>query len=236
MKISFPISFNRQILYRKDEIIRLCENKKVLHLGFIQHSHLYQKLIEEGNWLHNKIGMVASKLVGIDFLREEVNRIREKYNMECYYGDVCALDQCEHQDKYDVVVCGELIEHLENPGLALEGIKNYLNREGILIITTPNPWSWTRLKLLKRGILEKEWLNPEHTCWFSYGTLNNFLERKDYSKVYYTYYYDESKEKEYRDKKGLVRTRYQIKDGIRKRILPKHYFRGLFFVCKAKCT
>ena len=31
------------VIYRKEEIMRLCAGKRVLHLGFIQHHDLYEK-------------------------------------------------------------------------------------------------------------------------------------------------------------------------------------------------
>ena len=41
---------------------------------------------------------------------------------------------------YDAIVSCEGIEHLGNPLLFLDDIHKHLNKEGILIITTPNIW------------------------------------------------------------------------------------------------
>ena len=49
------------MIYRKNEIMRLCEGKNVLHLGYIHQSD-YQALIDEDEWLHQAIFKVADKV------------------------------------------------------------------------------------------------------------------------------------------------------------------------------
>lgn len=46
------------------------------------------------------------------------------------------------EKKYDIIIAGELIEHLENTDNFFISIKNILKDDGILIITTPNLASW----------------------------------------------------------------------------------------------
>jgi SAM-dependent methyltransferase len=224
----------QNIIFRKDRIVEYCRDKTVLHLGFIQHAHLYEKLIQEGNWLHNKIACVAKKLVGIDYLADEIQKIKEKYNYQCYYADVTKLGDLSLNDKFDIIVCGELIEHLENPGLMLEGVKKFMKSDALLIITTPNPWSKQRIKLIKSGILEKEWLNIEHTCWFSYQTLSQLLERKGYKKILYDYYYGDSYEKYISGRRKNLRLLKLFLLKIRNNNLKKYLQDGLFFVAGIK--
>ena len=66
------------VIFRKDEIIKICCDKKVLHLGFIQHK-LYEQKIKSNDWLHSKIAEVASSLVGFDYLQEDVEILKDKY-------------------------------------------------------------------------------------------------------------------------------------------------------------
>ena len=219
-------------LYRKEEILKLCTGKNVLHLGFIQHSNLYEQLIEKGIWLHEKINQVAKSLVGIDYLKDDVNIIAEKYNYECYYGDVTDLSGFNYSRIFDVIICGELIEHLENPGLMLDEVKRFMNDKTLLIITTPNPWSRQRLKLLKKGISEKEWLNEEHTCWYSFFTLKQLLERKGYQEFKYTYYSDESVDEINMNYNTFLQNYMKIKGKLLRRNLPDYYLKGLFFIAK----
>ncbi len=58
---------------------------------------------------------------------------------------------------FDVIVAGEIIEHLENPGLFLRACRPLLSAEGSLIITTINAYCWFRFirYLFGRGSFTK---------------------------------------------------------------------------------
>ncbi|MCB9244823.1 MAG: methyltransferase domain-containing protein [Flavobacteriales bacterium] len=200
-------------VFRKDLILSCCQSKRVLHLGFIQHSHLYDRLIAEDSWLHGSIAQVADHLVGIDYLEEDVQQIRSKYGYEVYAGDVMDLDKVPVHSVFDVILCGELIEHIENPGLMLEGVKRFMHDETLLILTTPNPWSKHRIRLIERGRKEAEWLNDEHVSWFSFQTLKQLLERKGYREVRYGYYWNSGRSAEFFRKGWKAKLRYWIDRG-----------------------
>jgi len=176
-------------IFRLDEILRLCEGKSVLHLGYVQHSHLYDKLINEGAWVHSNIAKVAKEVVGIDYLADDVKIIKEKYNYEGYFGDANHLENVPLNRTFDVILCGELIEHITNPGLMLDGLKRFMHPGSVLIVTTPNKWASYYIKQAKSSISEESWINPEHSCWYSHFTLKNTLSRHGFSEVKYTYYF-----------------------------------------------
>lgn len=224
---------NHNIIFRRDKIVELCAGKTVLHLGFIQHSHLYEDLIKNKKWLHEQISKVAKRLVGIDYLEKDVEHIKKTYGYECYYGDVTKLDEVALNDKFEIIVCGELIEHLDNAGLMLNGIKKMMNSNSLLIITTPNPWSLQRLKLIKKGCLENEWLNKEHTCWYTYETLKQLLDRCGYCEERYDYYYCHE-EKDLISHDPLLGKIRNIKRKLVLNNTKKNEFDGLFFVTKIK--
>lgn len=215
-------------IFRKDKIVDLCKDKSVLHLGFIQHSHLYEDLIRDDNWLHKKLDGVSKELVGLDYLKDDVKILREKYGYEAHYADVTRLEELKLDKKFDVIVCGELIEHITNAGNMLEGIKSFMHEESILIITTPNPWAKDRIRLIRRGILEDKWLNPEHTCWYSFGTLKQLLERLGYIEEKYTYSYRDNSKLYYKNMSGIKK----ITNFFRFRNTPLNQYDGLFFISK----
>lgn len=224
-------------LFRKDEIVKLCTGKTVLHLGFVQHSHLYEKQISAEDWLHEKIHRVAKKVVGIDYLNDDVDRIKQIYGYECYFGDVTKLEDLDGQitDKFDVVVCGELIEHLDNPGLMLDGIKRFLREDSILIITTPNTWSGKWMKLIGKGVTEDIWMNEEHVSWYSFGTLKQLLERKGFEEVEYGFYYGENARDLYdKNVMGLVGKLKVLRRLVVKKLMREPQYAGLFFVAKRR--
>ena len=61
-------------------------------------------------------------------------------------------EQCPISDKADIIVFLEVIEHINNPVLALRNIIDVLKPGGLLILSTPNPeWSRSKLEFIFRG-------------------------------------------------------------------------------------
>src|SRR5689334_1250243 len=120
-------------IFRIDEILEYCKGKSVLHFGYVQHSGVFKEYIDKDEWLHGWMARVATRVVGVDYLPEDIKKIREEYGVEGYFGDAMDLDKCELNEKFDVIVCGELIEHLTNPGLMLEGVKRFMKEDSILV-------------------------------------------------------------------------------------------------------
>ena len=61
-------------------------------------------------------------------------------------------EPCPISDKADIIVFLEVIEHINNPVLALRNIKDVLKPGGLLILSTPNPeWSRSKLEFIFRG-------------------------------------------------------------------------------------
>jgi hypothetical protein len=220
----------KEVKFRKDEIINICKNKNVLHLGFIQHK-LYEQKIKEEDWLHSKIDSVAKSLVGFDYLSNDIEVLKNKYNYEAYFADVMKLESVEIGKTFDVIICGELIEHVENPGLMLDGIKKFMNLESLLIITTPNPWTKERTKLVASKVKESQWLNKEHVAWYSFQTLRQLLERKGYKEFSYDYYYADSI-KNYYNTIGILGSLRKLKRKLILSNTKKENYDGLFFIAK----
>ncbi len=116
----------------------------------------------------------------------------------------------------------------------LYGIKRFLKKDGILIITTPNPWSKKRLKLIKSNKLEDKWLNKEHTCWFSFGTLKQLLDRSGFEKLFYEYYVRDSREEYFHSNNICLKKTKNILKNLRIKLTKTRNYSGLFFVCKLK--
>jgi len=220
-------------IYRKDEIIKYCTNKKVLHIGFIQHKDMWRNKIKENDWLHGKILKVANHAIGIDYLKDEVEVIKKELDIECYFGDATKLEELKLDEKFDTIICGELIEHISNPGLMLDGLKRFMNSDTKLIITTPNPWRDLWVHHMFTNYNEENWLNKEHVCWYSYETLKQLLQRHGYQEEVYDYYYAENKIDENisfsRKVKNMVKKIFNIYYE-NKNI--KNKYEGLFFVTK----
>lgn len=76
-----------------------------------------------------------------------------------------------------VIVCGEVIEHLSNPGHFLARLRAAY-RGVPVIITVPNAYSSAGYRWMERGI---ENVNSDHVAWYSPMTLKTLLGRAGYS-------------------------------------------------------
>ena len=100
----------------------------------------------------------ASYAVGIDYLKDEVEIIKGA-GPRCLFWRCYQPSEVDLQETFDVIVCGELIEHISNPGLMLDGIKD-LCMTSRSYSTTPNPWRdlWIRHIILiimkKTGLIK----------------------------------------------------------------------------------
>jgi len=76
--------------------------------------------------------------------------------------------------KFDVLVVSDIIEHLSNPGLMLEGIKRFCDQNSIIIITTPHSFG---LMNYLRFIFGKFHEGTEHVITFNIPNLINLLKK-----------------------------------------------------------
>lgn len=98
-------------------------------------------------------------------------------------GDVETMALPFEPGSFDVVLCGDLLEHLRDPGSFLARVRPLLRPGGRLVLTTPNIANWAmRLSLLagrwrytERGILDRT-----HTHLFTRTTLVETIERAGY--------------------------------------------------------
>ena len=101
-------------------------------------------------------------------------------------GDVETMELPFEPGSFDVVLCGDLIEHLRDPEAFLGRVRPFLRAEGQVVLSTPNVANWAmRLGLLagrwrytERGILDRT-----HTHLFTRSTLVETLERAGYCVV-----------------------------------------------------
>lgn len=179
-----------ELVQRVDFIKKACEGKKVLHLGCTNYPYTKQA-IESDMLLHFELEKVARELYGFDFDEAGLDILKESNTKNLYQADLENLEDVALDETFDVIIAGEMIEHLSNPGLFLQGIKRFMNADTDLVITTIN--AYCGLRFLIYGLRgkggENEPVHPDHVAYYSYKTLSLVLNR-DNLDVKKFYFYD----------------------------------------------
>lgn len=174
----FPLPPIR-IVDREQWLVEFCSGKDVLHLGCADALYTEARLQDLSRLLHYRLTEVAHYLVGLDNAHEELEKLAARWpQWELVLGDVEHLEAVKLDRQFDVVLAGELVEHLLNVGLFLTSVRHHLKPGvGRLVITTPNHFGTRRFSHLLRGA---EKVHPDHTCYYSYHTLKHTVERCGY--------------------------------------------------------
>lgn len=133
--------------------------------------------------MHDAIVKAAASCLGVD--REDgpgvvgfdLDDVREHY---LRYDN----DDFGQKPTIDVIVCGEVIEHLGNPQYFLQRLASQF--AGVpVIITVPNAFTEVGRSHLAKGI---EQVNRDHVAWYSYKTLKTLLDRTGFTINEFFYY------------------------------------------------
>jgi len=152
-----PLRLKPKISTAADVIRCYCAGKDVLDLGFLNHS---SSSADKPGWLHREVLSVAKRSVGVDYVKDGVERMRER-GLEAVCADV--TEPIPIAEKFDVIIAFHVIEHLTNFDGFFRNCQRLLKRDGRLIIASPNPFyiEGVHYLALKGRVL----VNPEHTCW-----------------------------------------------------------------------
>lgn len=151
-------------MIREKIIKEIIENKDVLDVGSTGQTDEYN--------LFNFMKKYVRTIKGIDIVSSQ--------DPDIIHGDITKYS---FNKKFDVIVLGDIIEHITNQGLLLDNLKKHLKLDGYLIITTPNAkWPTVFLKP-----------NPTHTLWHDIFTIKRLLSLHGFKVVKYRYYYGNKK-------------------------------------------
>lgn len=152
--------------------------RDVLDIGCVMHN---PENYRSRYWIHKALKDVASTLVGLDLYDEGVQYLRG-----LGYDIVTADAQNFNLGRqFDVIVAGDVMEHLENLAGFIACCKNHLRHDGVILVSTPNPWYWRNF--VKAALMAEFRSNPEHTLWFCPRTLRQLFNRHELDIVSLSY-------------------------------------------------
>ena len=109
-----------------------------------------------------KDALKAKEVIGIEISPKAIDVLKEK-GIKAYQLDIDEQAFPFTNDSFDVVYCGEIIEHLFNPDHLLDEAYRILKPGGKCMITTPNLAGWSnRLSLLLGYQPFATSVSPEH--------------------------------------------------------------------------
>ena len=143
-----------------------------------------QRVLDAGSgngFLANELAKNGMNVVAVEKKHTQLNQTHLS-QIEYLEGDIEKVD-FNTLGKFDVVIAGDVIDHLIDPANFIERCRNILNTNGRLILSVPNVAHWSvRLNLVfgrfprrDRGILDKT-----HLHFYTQESIKNLLKEKGF--------------------------------------------------------
>lgn len=165
---------------RIEYLVDLSRGRRVIHVGFVDTGCRTMNQEAEA-WLHAHLDAVTTSLVGIDV--DEIGvKDAEAAGYEAYVADCRDPDELEALGlaPAQLVIAGEVIEHLDDPGAFLSGLQTLVAPGGQLVVTTPNSYG---LFNVAASLARREINHPDHVVMFTWRTLTNMASRHGWEPV-----------------------------------------------------
>lgn len=160
-----------QLISKNSWIVQRVKGKQVLHVGCTDWP-LTAGRIQAGELLHSMLCDACDRCVGVDLDDAGVNALRglmPGHEFHCLNAENLAAAAELKDTRWDFIVAGDVVEHMDNPGLFFASAHKLLKDDGTLIVTVPSAFSAKRFFwLLLAG---NEQVHPDHTAYFSEATL-----------------------------------------------------------------
>lgn len=168
---SFPdlIQYDRyyryavEVLSKSNPLRYLSQTESVYYNVYKNVKDKNQKILEVGcgyGYLTYALNKTGNNAVGIDISTKAIEFAKQHFG-NSYLNISVEEFAAKYDEKYDMIISTEVIEHLENPVLLLEQLKGLLADNGKILLTTPN-----------KDFASKKftWLTdspPVHVTWLS---------------------------------------------------------------------
>jgi len=153
--------------------------KTVFDLGALDET-AYAAKQTTSYWLHARLCGAAKSVVGIDNSKLIPDEgLTTGSNGRIIRSNIFELQETiQRYGVPDVIVAGELIEHLPDTSSLLASLKNNQELKGTeLLVTTPNACCWHNFLI---GLASRESMHKDHLQIYSYKTLRTLFENNGY--------------------------------------------------------
>jgi len=121
---------------------------------------------------------------GITISEQELSQANPFLRTGILYNAENGLPDTIKGNKYDVIICSHVIEHLQYPGKLLEDIQKIMTEKSIFIVALPNLMHYrSRWELVKGNFEYQEsgiWDNT-HVKWYTFQSGKELLSARGFS-------------------------------------------------------
>jgi 2-polyprenyl-3-methyl-5-hydroxy-6-metoxy-1,4-benzoquinol methylase len=121
-------------------------------------------------------------VTGVDSDSELVNIARARLD-NVISGDIEEIIDREILGRFDCIVCGDLLEHLNNPWKVIGALKRHLKKGGLFIASVPNVANWAIIYEMLKGrwdYVPFSILSGTHLRFFTKHSLKELFEDTGY--------------------------------------------------------
>jgi len=181
--------WNSDVEFDRIEYIKqYAKNKTVLDVGCIGNINISSSDFPF-NWFHYKLIKSAKEVIGLDINQPYIEFLKQSgYNIINIdlTSEILGSEMLMKLGKFQLIVMGELIEHISKPQVFFYNINNLLSKNGHILITTPNASS---LSFVIGSLMRKKRvLSPQHVCIHSIETISTLLRTYNFTIVKWKYY------------------------------------------------
>ena len=133
-------------------------NAKMINYTFkILKNYLKGKILELGpeeGIMTERLAKISTDLTIVEGAKKFAENISKKFPEAKVHN--CLFEEFTTTEKFDTIILGHVLEHVENPVETLKHVKNYLTPDGIVFAAVPNAHSLHRQAAVLMGLLTKE--------------------------------------------------------------------------------
>lgn len=184
---------NVSIFNRVDYILQQCQNKKVLHIGFTDYPYTKEKIADK-SLLHLQLKDIAAAVMGLDVEKEAMAAYEALTGDKnyCFTDITNAYPEAAIDFEPDIILLGEVLEHLQNPHAAAELLYKTFPASTKLLVTVPN---YMALDNISASLHKTESVHPHHYWYFSPYTLQRMFPAEKFllEALHFGMYYQKGK-------------------------------------------